>query len=119
MLARTSSFSTHALQRQKERERETHKLTPHFFLFHTRVATASDGNVDLTVAAHDYCAGQMPATILVAQAVVGKGCKHFGLAGGCTLTGFETVAHQTIGEGKIEPAPSILVCVKGDTVWIS
>src|SRR5215217_4575822 len=68
-----------------------------FFLLFTGIATASDSDIDLSIAAGDHRARQMPATVFVAESVVRKSCQHLRLARRSVLAGLVTITHKTIG----------------------
>src|SRR5215208_8117757 len=89
-----------------------------FFLLLACVATASDRDVDFSIAAHDHSAREMPATIFVAETVVGKSRQHLRLAGRRVLARLVTITNETISECEIEPACSVSIGVEGDAVWI-
>src|SRR6185436_940643 len=91
----------------------------HLFLFFTGIATAADRYVDLAVAANRDSARQMPAAILVVQAVVRKSCQYFRLPAWLVFPGSVFVAQQMIREGQVEPVDTKLISIESNAVRIT
>src|SRR5215208_1453646 len=90
-----------------------------FFLLLACVATASDRDVDFSIATHDHRAREVPATVFVAETVVGKSRQHLRFAGRRILARFITITNETISECEIEPVCSVSFSVERHAVWIA